>query len=358
MKARKSCSHAIDQPFQEPRDFERRLGRMATGLPPLQWQCGAGFLLPLARVNTAGAPTGQAGSGVETTMLEIKKILCPVDFSEFSATAYDYAHSLARLYQAKLFIQHVAEPFISISPRYVSQPVIDQVYAHQIVEAEEKIHDMAARRSLDLVEHEIVLERGAAADCILEFADSEKMDLIVMGTHGKRGLDRLVLGSATERVLRKAHCPVMAVPRLAEETTGAGAEPIRFRKILYCTDFNEDSPRALEYALMLACRCKAELSVLHVVERTSEKKFESEREAALRQLEAAIPENAQKCGPVEPAVRAGKPYEQILEHAAEAQSALIIMGERGRSAVNRALFGSTTHRVIQLGSRPVLVVRT
>jgi len=291
-------------------------------------------------------------------MLEIKKILCPVDFSEFSATAYDYAHSLARHYKAKLFIQHVSEPVISVPPEYISPPLIEQVYAHQVTDAEERIRELSRRRSLDEVEHEVVLERGGAADCILEFVDSEKMDLIVMGTHGKRGLDRLVVGSVTEKVLRKAHCPVLAIPRLAQEASGTSAEPVQLRKILCCTDFNEDSPRALEYAVLLACQYKATISLLHVLERSSEKKLESEKQGALQQLEAAIPENVRVCGPVEPAVRAGKPYEQILEHAVETESDLIIMGVRGRSAVNLALFGSTTHRVIQLGSFPVLVVRT
>jgi nucleotide-binding universal stress UspA family protein len=289
-------------------------------------------------------------------MLEIKRIVCPVDFSEFSATAFEYAHSLARHYNAKLFIQHVAEPFISISPRYVSQPVIDQVYAQQVADAEEKIREMTKRRSLNDVEHEVILERGAAADSILELAAAERMDLIAMGTHGKRGLDRLVLGSVTERVLRKAPCPVLVVPRPAQEAAKAAAEPGEFHQILYCTDFNEDSPRALEYALLLACRYKAGLSLLHVVEGSNEKKLEPEKQAALQQLQAAIP--LQTCGPVEPAVRAGKPYEQILAHAAETGADLIALGVRGRSAVNLALFGSTTHRVIQLGSRPVLVVRT
>ena len=291
-------------------------------------------------------------------MLEIKRILCPVDFSEFSATAYEYAHSLAHHYKAKLFIQHVAEPFISVSHRYVSQPVIEQAYALQVEEANEKIHELETRRRLDEVDHEIVLERGGVADCILEFAASEKMDLIAMGTHGKRGLDRLVLGSVTERVLRKAPCPVLAVPRWGQETAKAGADPVHLRKILFCTDFSEDSPRALEYAFFLACQYKAELSLLHVVDRTSEKKLEAEREEALQRLEAAIPENVPTCGPVVPVIRAGKPYEQILEYATETESDLIIMGVRGRSAVNLTLFGSTTHRVIQLGTRPVLVVRT
>lgn len=291
-------------------------------------------------------------------MLEIKRILCPVDFSEFSATAYDYAHSLARHYGARLYIQHVTEPIISISHQYVTQPVIDQILAHQVADAEQKIQELERRRSLDKVEHEIVLERGFAGDRILEFAESVEMDLIVMGTHGKRGLDRLVVGSVTERVLRKAHCPVLAVSRPAGATPEAGAEPLELRKFLYCTDFNEDSPRALEYALLLACRYQAELSLLHVVERASEKRMESETQEALEQLEAAIPKNLQACRPVKTAVRAGKPYEQILEHAEETESDLIILGVRGRSALNLALFGSTTHRVIQLGSWPVLVVRT
>src|SRR5215831_6680988 len=294
---------------------------------------------------------------MEATMLKIERILCPVDFSEFSTRAYEYAHSLARQYRAKLFVQHVAEPFLSIHHTQISQDVIDQVYSQEVAEVKQKVRELAAPR--DQVEPEIVLERGPVADSILQFAECRDIDLIAMGTHGRRGLDRVVLGSVTERVLRKARCPVLAVHGPTEGSATARDKTVQLRKILFCTDFSDNSPRALEYAFLLACQYKAEISLLHVIERSSGgKDVDAEKQQVLQQLQTVVPENVQKCATVVPAVRAGKAYEQILEHAAETQADLIVMGVRGRNAVDLALFGSTTHRVIQLGQCPVLVVRT
>ena len=294
---------------------------------------------------------------MEATMLKIERILCPVDFSEFSTRAYEYAHSFARQYRAKLFVQHVAEPFLSIHHTQISQDLIDQVYSQEVAEVKQKVRELAAPGAE--VEPEIVLERGPVADSILQFAECRDIDLIAMGTHGRRGLDRVVLGSVAERVLRKARCPVLAVHGPAEGSATAGDKTVQLRKILFCTDFSDNSPRALEYAFLLACQYKAEISLLHVIERSSGgKDVDAEKQQVLQHLQTVVPENVRKCATVVPAVRAGKAYEQILEHAAETQADLIVMGVRGRNAVDLALFGSTTHRVIQLGSRPVLVVRT
>jgi nucleotide-binding universal stress UspA family protein len=291
-------------------------------------------------------------------MLTIERILCPVDFSEFSDKACDYAHSFARHFGAKLFVLHVAEPFVPMDPSSISPPLIDQVYAQNIADAEEKVRELAVRQNWNDVEHEVVLERGAVADAILRFVEGNNIDLITMGTHGRRGLDRLVLGSVTERILRTARPPVLAVHRLPQ-ASGAREGPVQFRKILCCTDFSDNSPRALEYAFLLAYKYKAGISLLHVIERSeSGKDLEAERCRVLQQLRAVIPHNVQNCATVEPAVRAGKAYEEILGHAAETETDLIVMGVRGRNALDLALFGSTTQRVMQLGQSPILVVRT
>ena len=291
-------------------------------------------------------------------MLTIERILCPVDFSDFSDRACDYARSFALHFGAKLFVLHVAEPFVPMDPSYISPSVIEQVYAQQIADAEEKVRELAARQNWNDIEHEVVLERGAVADAILQVVEGKNIDLITMGTHGRRGLDRLVLGSVTERILRTARPPVLAVHSLPQGSS-APEEPVQFRKILYCTDFSDNSPRALEYAFLLACKYKAGISLLHVIERTdSGKDLEEERCRVLEQLRAVIPQNVQNSLMVEPAVRAGKTYQEILGHAAETETDLIVMGVRGRNALDLALFGSTTQRVIQLGQWPVLVVRT
>ncbi|HKE21511.1 MAG TPA: universal stress protein [Bryobacteraceae bacterium] len=291
-------------------------------------------------------------------MLNVERILCPVDFSEFSDRACDYAHSFARHFGAKLFVLHVAEPFVPIHHSYISPSLIDQIYAQQIADAEEKVRKLAARQNWNDVEHEVVLERGAVADAILQFVEGKNIDLIAMGTHGRRGLDRLVLGSATERILRTARPPVLAV-HSPLQGSGTREEPVQFRNILFCTDFSDNSPRALEYAFLLACKYKAGISLLHVIERSDGgKDLEAEKRQALQQLQAVVPQNVQNCAAAEPAVRAGKTYQEILEHAAETRTDLIVMGVRGRNALDLALFGSTTQRVIQLGQWPVLVVRT
>jgi nucleotide-binding universal stress UspA family protein len=290
-------------------------------------------------------------------MLKMQRILCPVDFSEFSDRAYEYALSFARHFGAKLFVQHVTEPVVVLPRVHVSPALLDQVYAEQYAGAEQKIHELTAKHSRNGVESEVVLERGPVADSILQFAEDQNIDLIAMGTHGRRGLDRIVVGSVTERVLRTARCAVLAVHNPAQATGGQG-EPIQVRRILFCTDFSDNSPRALEYAFLLACQYKAEISLLHVLERSGGKNLEAEKQDVLERIRSFTPDDVERCVTVVPAVRAGQAYQEILEHATENQTDLIVLGVRGRNAVDLALFGSTTYRVIQLGSCPVLVVRT
>jgi nucleotide-binding universal stress UspA family protein len=294
-------------------------------------------------------------------MLKIEKILCPVDFSECSAQAYGYACSLARHYEARLFVQHVAEQWLSLYGGYITQAQVEQVYAHQSAEAQERFRELADSPG-EGVEQEFVFQRGdPAADSILLFAEDHQVDLIVMGTHGRRGLDRLMVGSVLERVLRKTRCPILAVRNRVQnsvrpETEERGVDVCR---ILFCTDFSDDSPRALEYALSLALQYNAELSLLHVLEGSrSEHELDGQKQEALVSLQKILPAEATQWASAIPVVRAGRAYQEIIQYAAEVQSDVIVMGVRGRNAVDIALFGSTTHRVIQLGSCPVLVVRT
>jgi nucleotide-binding universal stress UspA family protein len=266
---------------------------------------------------------------------------------------------LASHFGAKLFIQHVIEPVVVLPRVHVSEPLLEQVYAEQTAGAEEKIHELTAKHSRNGLQYEGVLERGPVADSILQFAEDMKIDLIAMGTHGRRGLDRIVVGSVAERVLRTARCPVLAVHNPTPTTPATQGEPIQIRRILFCTDYSDNSPRALEYAFSLACQYKAEISLLHVLERSGgDKSLETEKQHELDRLRSLAPDDVQKCVTVAPAVRAGQPYREILEQAVEDQTDLIILGVRGRNALDLALFGSTTYRVIQLGSYPVLVVRS
>jgi nucleotide-binding universal stress UspA family protein len=288
--------------------------------------------------------------------MRVDRILCPVDFSEFSATAYEYAYSLSRQYKAKLFVLHVMEPVVSVYRGILVPSLVEEIYSRQDSDAREQIRKLESTYAGKGVASEVVIQVGLVADSILSFVKARDVDLVVVGTHGRRGLDRLMMGSVAERVLRRATCPVLAVRERVSTFVSPGSvhEPVRLQKLLCCVDFSETSPRALEYAFSLALQYQAEITLLHVVEKSE--LHADEQNQALSCIEDLIPVEARNWATLVPVVRAGKPYERIIEHATQAHTDLIVMGVRGRNALDLALFGSTTHRVIQLGPCPVLVV--
>jgi len=206
------------------------------------------------------------------------------------------------------------------------------------------------------IQPEPVVDQGIAADSILALAEAQEVDLIVMGTHGRRGFDRLMVGSVTERVLRKASCPVLAVHKPSHDFLSSRAQDsAHLSRILFCTDFSENSHRALSYALSLTAEYDAELTLLHVLKDIPGASIIDEA-IAMEQLDSLIPPEKPKAGRIRSMVRKGSAYQQIIQLALEAATDLVIMAVRGRGAPNAAVFGSTTYRVIQLGPCPVLAV--
>jgi len=223
-----------------------------------------------------------------------------------------------------------------------------------------KLRDFVEKHSRRGVEPQLVVDGGSASDLILSFAQKQRVELVVMGTHGRRGFDRLVLGSTTDRVIRRACSPVLVVSDPAHNVMTAGPDgKHRLSRVLYCTDFSINSERALQYAISLAAEYGAELTMLHVAGSAEEparaEAIIAERTVALDKL---ISDTQRKHLNLRRLVRFGKPFEQIVRHAEEAQTSLIVMTARGGDALDRAVFGSTTYRVIQLGPCPVLAVHT
>ena len=292
-------------------------------------------------------------------MLRIQRILCPVDFSVFSARAYDYARSLAQHYQAKLFLQHVVEFNLPAYSYYVPGSYIVEHMDDVRKDALLQLQEFAKRPADYGVPPECILHEGAPATTILDFAEAQKVNLIVMGSHGLQGADRIALGSVTEKVLRKASCSVLVIrsPEHDFISPGSGHDPIQLHKLLLCTDFSEYSKAALEHAVSIAAEYHAELSVLHVLEEMpASKDLQSVTQPLLARLDQMIPAEASGRCTIKPMVRIGKPYMEIIQESAETKTDAVIMGVRGRNALDLAVFGSTTHRVIQLGPCPVLAV--
>jgi len=293
-------------------------------------------------------------------MPRIRSILCPVDFSEFAVNAYEYAQSLAWHYKAKLCLQHVLYPLHGCFAAFGSNTEAYEKVCQQLrSDAERKLRQFAKDHAHTEIQPQCVVQDGLWTDLILALAEAQAVSLIVMGTHGLRGVDRLMLGSVTETILRRARCPVLAVrkPAHGEMISPYGMEPIRLRKILVGMDFSDPAQSASEFALSLAREYGAELTLLHVLEHfPSSTDLECRMAEVTKHLDQAVPTHERRNCIVKSVVRVGKPYQQIIQFAVETQSDLVVMGVRGHGALDIAVFGSTTYRVVQLGPCPVLAV--
>jgi nucleotide-binding universal stress UspA family protein len=300
-------------------------------------------------------------------MIQMRRILCPIDFSDVARRALEHAVALGRWYEAEVTLVHVV-PFVPSTatfPPGISPLTLEPVSHERFVEELNRFAEPvvgAGRRS------DVVVRDGNTAAEILDVAKALPADLVVMGTHGRGGFERLVLGSVAEKVLRKASCPVLTVPPPAEETP-AGA-PALFERILCPVDFSPSSMRALDYALSIAEEAKASLTLLHVVEWSPDDEVREHRhfnvpeyrryleEEARGMLRSAVPEEARLWCETREIVSVGKPRQEIQRIARESGAHLIVMGVHGRGAVDLMLFGSTTHHVIREARCPVLTIRS
>jgi nucleotide-binding universal stress UspA family protein len=306
-------------------------------------------------------------------MIEIRRILCPIDFSDYSRHALDHAVAIARWYGATVTVLHV----FSSAPvaAYGTGPVIFEPIVLKPAERDQLLANTRAfidAESARGITVEAVVRDGNTAAEILDQATSMNADLLVIGTHGRSGFERLLLGSVAEKVLRKAPCPVLTVPRRAPDAVPAG--PVIYKRILCPVDFSDSSFHALQYAMSLAQEADGHLTVLHVVshefDNTADigsvgfdagigiRDFMREREEALgRRLQEAIAGASEFCS-VESAMTYGKPWREVLRIAAERESDLIVMGVQGRGAADLLFFGSTTQHVLREAACPVLTLRS
>ena len=296
-------------------------------------------------------------------MIEMRRVLCPVDFSETSRHALEHALAVARWYEARVTVLHVIHPLLVLDP-----PVLFVEASREPELADVGSMHVRLRQWLDAAnapgDVDIAVDEGNPVGRILRHAASLPADLIVMGTHGRSGFDRFAMGSVAEKVLRKAGCPVVTVPPPAIATS-----VVPFKRILCPVDFSESSLASLRFAFSLAKESDARLTMLHAIEWPSAETDVVERVFNLpdvrRQLEkdsndrlaSLIPAEVRLwCRPVTK-VMFGRPHVTILNIATEEQADLIVMGVRGRSAMDLTLFGSTTNQVVRRANCPVLTLR-
>jgi nucleotide-binding universal stress UspA family protein len=296
-------------------------------------------------------------------MFPLRTILHPTDFSRCAGQALDHALFLARQNGAALHLLHVVE-----IPAFGLPHLHGDYYAEARTRAMDEMWRMLQALPAEGVRVEPVVEPGPPAmppaPVILDYAREHEADLIVLGTHGRRGLARLFLGSVAEEVVHEAGCPVFTV---REQATPFPAHPLH--QVLVPLDLSEASVAALACAREMAVRYQAHLLLLHVVELPhlpdalgAEAYVASDMPQRLaafahEKLDALTAGPEWEGVPLTRHVVQGHAAAEIVAFARKQGADLIVLASHGWSKATAFLLGGVTAKVMRAAACPVFIVR-
>jgi nucleotide-binding universal stress UspA family protein len=286
--------------------------------------------------------------------IELKNILFATDFSPAAVAAFPYAVAFAEEFGAKLYAVHAKTPENYALPATEVWPIANAQLERDTADLKRTLQQLQPK-----IETEVIIAEGGVSAVVEAIAEEKKADLIVLGTSGRRGIGKFILGSVAEEVLRRATCPVLTVgPHVAV----SAPHEKKFRKILYATDFSETTPLAVAYAIGLAHEHAAHLTLLHVVERAKAGELVMPQEleaAAINRLNLYVEHEPGLAFPPKVLVLHGAPADKILEVARKEGAELIVLGVRKNSDTLRAthLPAAVAHKVISEAACPVLTIR-
>jgi nucleotide-binding universal stress UspA family protein len=282
-------------------------------------------------------------------MIRIQKILVPVDFSEASKKAANYGLSLALEFGSRLILAHIA-------------PFDAQAYN----EAKHELLELIPSDCRERLTFEIIVKSGDVQTELLGMIEEKEVDFVVMGTRGRSYFERMVLGSVTERMLRKLHVPILTVSHLDPEKELHTPGPVPLRRILYATDLSEGSEQGLALSIRMARELDASLIVAHVVQFADAAFHGMETAAFLPEYSNEVRAKAEDrfdrmvalvsdgSVPVSTVLTDGVPYETIDRLAVQYKADLIVINLQNKGLLERAVLGTTAERVIRTARVPVL----
>jgi nucleotide-binding universal stress UspA family protein len=289
------------------------------------------------------------------TPVRFRNILFPTDFSPAAAKAIPYVKKIARHYEADVVTLHVRNPIVN--------PMTDPAIWQKDLEAavrEDAQHRQELLAAFPGIQTDVLFEEGGIQYRLDSVIQKNNIDLVVIGTRGRTGLGKLLLGSVAEEIFRTVPCPVLTVGPHSESTRAAGGE---FREILYATDLSPESQGAAAYAVSLAQEFQARLILMHIIpdakagELVTAADVMTSSKELLRKL---VPSEAEAWCKPEYYVERGDPAEKILEFANLRETDLIVLGVRSEKGVTGAathLPIATVHKVVSHANCPVLTVR-
>jgi nucleotide-binding universal stress UspA family protein len=274
--------------------------------------------------------------------------MVPVDFSEPSKKAVNYGLALAIEFKAKLVLAHIT-PYDPVAYDRAKLQLLSLLPAEYREQAD----------------FEIIVKAGDVRQELLGIVQDKEIDLVVMGSRGRSYFERMLLGSVTERMLRKLHVPVLTVSHLDPEREIHKPGPVPIRRILYATDLVDASEEGLEFSIRLAHELDAHLTVVHAVQALDAALFGVEtaylpdysadaRAQATERLNRIVALVSDGSVPITTVLADGVPYEAINRVAGETNADLIVINLQGKGRLERALLGTTAERVIRTATLPVL----
>lgn len=284
-------------------------------------------------------------------MKPIRKILLPVEFTPACARARDHAVALAERHQAELHFLHVQ---ILYGGNYAMAGLANIATLEKEIATSntEKLNTFVAGLQVPVV---TAIERDSSASAgILRYAEDQAIDLIVLGTHARKTIPRLFMGSIATEVVRHSPIPLLTVGPRGGQTPGS------YRRILVPQDFSAPAWEALLQAGIIAKQHGARLSVLHVINPNLLPPYfgfafgDAEHKRAYSQLEQRVKE-AELAVPAEIIVSVGVPDKRIADYAIDHSVDLVIMGKTGQNVIENLLIGSTTERVLRRAPCPIWV---
>jgi nucleotide-binding universal stress UspA family protein len=291
--------------------------------------------------------------------MRINKILVPVDFSPPSTLAVNHGIALARKFRAKLSLLHVVESPIPLL--YTFPTEVEKIERQRQEQAEKMLPILVSPEDQDDLDARFLVKTGEVQETIEGAVHEEDADVVVMGTHGRTLLGRLLIGSVTQGLLRKLGVPVLTVCRISR--------PLEFKRMLFGTDLGPDSNKAFDFALQMAKAADAALVVAHTIDtrpvltyEMPEVKavFDEEHTQAVKRAQDSFSEFQAQAAKhkvdIECVLAEGNAAECLVRVADEREVDFMILALRKKSAVARTLLGSTAEPVIRTAHVPVLSV--
>ena len=322
--------------------------------------------------------------------IQPKKILCAIDFSDFSHLILSYGRALASEFHAKLFVCHILPDMVMLASHGQVYIPSQKVTQERIETTKNLLTNLVKEQKIDA---QIILAQGHPADEITRIVQEESMDIVIAATHGGSGIKRFLIGSVTDRLVKTLTCPLLVLHAQKGHPSFPDVFRVPLNRILVGCDFSPESDLAVEYGLSLAQEFQAELHLVHVIkphkhiELTTSDYLklqegdclgwnrsdflalqqkatdgEQERRSRLlnrieRQLINMVPEESRNwCTPVITLLE-GQPYTELIQYADGKKVDMMVLGVHGHSLLEQFLVGSTTDRVIGRATCPVLAVR-